>query len=176
MIHDIPISFHPVSCSIRFVRYCDITLSLPLFFIILFIIVDVLFFILLFSFSRSFAIACEHILSHFRYFHSIVCVCVSVSVTLKFLENENHISIIQRLATETHSYSGRSRLTPVNPKMETSVLNSLVWEWVDVCVEKNMSNEHETANTDTRIWKTNTHTALCEWANGANAFRMQEHW
>lgn len=35
---------------------------------------------------------------------------------LKFLENENHISIIQRLAIETHSYSGRSRLTPVKPE------------------------------------------------------------
>lgn len=127
MIHDMPISIHPVSCSIiRSVRYGASNLShsfslppsSPLSFYLL---------LLMFTFFASacyfFLLCCEHILSYFRYFHSIVCKCEYP----KFLENENHISIIQRLVTETHSYSGRSRLTPVNPKIGNESCSCCCW-------------------------------------------------
>lgn len=123
MIHDMPISIHPVSCSIiRSVRYCASNLS-PILslslhsFIILFIIVDVHFFCLCMFFF------CCAVNTSWAIFDIFIRLCVSP----KFLENENHISIIQRLVTETHSYSGRSRLTPVNPKIGNESCRCCCW-------------------------------------------------
>lgn len=101
MAHDMPISFCTVSCSITMFR--------PM---------------LLYDFI------------HPRSRFNIGCVCWAIFIFYilirlcirNFSKNENHISIIQRLAIETHSNSGRSRLTPVKDR-EWAKLVCMIEQW-----------------------------------------------
>lgn len=93
--------------------------------------------LLMFSFFSSTIFSSAVRRTHLEPFSIFSFDCVYLR---NFLENENHISIIQRLATETHSYSGRSRLTPVNPK-NGNECSLRVWEQSgEECGVKNMSN------------------------------------
>lgn len=113
---------------------------------------------------------------------AIFDIFIRLCVSPKFLENENHISIIQRLVTETHSYSGRSRLTPVNPKIGNESCRCCCWchccwceskrrVWKKICrtnmkqqilTHKNMENK-----------PTHTYSRGDRWGRtGANAFQF----
>lgn len=179
MIHDMPISIHPVSCSIiRSVRYGASNLShsfslppsSPLSFYLL---------LLMFTF---FASACYFFCCAVNTSWAIFDIFIRLCVSPKFLENENHISIIQRLVTETHSYSGRSRLTPVNPKIGNESCSCCCWchccwceskrrVWKKIC-RTNMKQQILThKNMESK--PTHTYSRGDRWGRtGANAFQF----
>lgn len=183
-----PISIHPVSCSIiRFVRYVLLRTSRTAPFSLPFSSPYLSFYLLLLMFtffaSTFFFLLCCAVNTSWAIFDIFLRLCVGLCVSSKFLENENHISIIQRLVTETHSYSGRSRLTPVNPKIGNECCCCCCYSWCErkrrvwkKYVERTWNSKYW----HTRIWKTNTLARTHAHAegdrdgrNGGNAFQFR---